>query len=82
MMNIKNTLIRFFGLKGSWSWAKRQMKKGKIIRAKHWTGSMKIKIDHPSNPILLATWDRSHPYKWERCPHSLNDENAIDYETI
>lgn len=41
---MKNWIIRTFGLKGSWKWAKRQMFKGEMVRCKHWTGSLKYRI--------------------------------------
>ena len=41
---IKN-LIRFFGLKGSWKWACRQMDKGSIIYRTTDSGNAKYRLD-------------------------------------
>lgn len=57
MKKINDWVIRTFGLRGSWSWAKKQMLNGAIIKRDH--------LDQ--SPV------------WERCPHSLLDEDAVDY---
>ncbi len=43
-------------------------------------GHTKIAIDDDKNRLLVATWDHldQNPV-WERCPHSLLDEDAVDY---
>jgi protein involved in temperature-dependent protein secretion len=41
---IKKFLIKFFGLRGSWSWAVRQMKKGHIVYPKYVTGCVKYRF--------------------------------------
>lgn len=41
---MKKWIIKTFGLKGSWKWAKKQMMKGKMVRCKHWTGALKYRI--------------------------------------
>lgn len=41
---MKNWIIRTFGLKGSWKWAKKQMIKGEMVRCKHWDGALKYRI--------------------------------------
>ena len=62
MKKINNWVIRTFGLRGSWSWAKKQMLNGAIIKRK------------------ATTWDHlDQSPVWERCPHSLLDEDAVDY---
>lgn len=80
MKKINNWIIRTFGLRGSWSWAKKQMLNGAIIKRKATTGTYKIAIDDDKNRLLVATWDHldQNPV-WERCPHSLLDEDAVDY---
>lgn len=45
MKKINNWVIRTFGLRGSWSWAKKQMLNGAIIKRKSTTGTYKIAID-------------------------------------
>lgn len=80
MKKINNWVIRTFGLRGSWSWAKKQMLNGAIIKRKATTGTYKIAIDNNENRLLVATWDHldQNPV-WERCPHNLSDEDAVDY---
>lgn len=80
MKKINDWVIKTFGLRGSWSWAKKQMLNGAIIKRKATTGTYKIAIDDDKNRLLVATWDHldQNPV-WERCPHSLLDEDAVDY---
>lgn len=80
MKKINDWIIRKFGLRGSWSWAKKQMLNGAIIKRKATTGTYKIAIDNDKNRLLVATWGHldQNPV-WERCPHSLLDEDAVDY---
>ena len=80
MKKINDWVIKTFGLRGSWSWAKKQMLNGAIIKRKATTGTYKIAIDNDKNRLLVATWGHldQNPV-WERCPHSLVDEDAVDY---
>lgn len=55
MKKINNWVIRTFGLRGSWSWAKKQMLNGAIIKRKATTGTYKIAIDDDKNKLLVAT---------------------------
>lgn len=72
MKKINDWVIKTFGLRGSWSWAKKQMLNGAIIKRKATTGTYKIAIDNDKNRLLVATWGHldQNPV-WERCPHSL-----------
>lgn len=80
MKKINDWVIRTFGLRGSWSWAKKQMLNGAIIKRKATIGTYKIAIDNDKNKLLVATWDHlDQSSVWERCPHSLLDEDAVDY---
>ncbi len=54
MKKINNWIIRTFGLRGSWSWAKKQMLNGAIIKRKATTGTYKIAIDDDKNRLLVA----------------------------
>lgn len=78
MKKINDWVIKTFGLRGSWSWAKKQMLNGAIIKRKATTGTYKIAIDNDKNRLLVATWGHldQNPV-WERCPHSLLDEDAV-----
>lgn len=85
----KKGIIRCFGLKGSWSWAKKQMMKGKIVRCKHWAGTLRLKIDSPQNTLLQSSfWGKdiksqdlpnSHHKEWETSNHHLSYEDFTDY---
>lgn len=85
---MKKKIIRFFGLKGSWSWAKNQMLKGHIVRCKHFTGSLKYKIDSPENRLLLCTFQRENKQLqngapiWEAANFHFSVEEHIDYEVV
>lgn len=46
MKKINDWVIKTFGLRGSWSWAKKQMLNGAIIKRKATTGTYKIAIDN------------------------------------
>lgn len=80
MEKIKNWFIKTLGLRGSWKWAKKQMLDGAIIKRKSTTGTYKIAIDNNNNQLLIATWDHlDQEPEWERCPHHLKEEDAVDY---
>lgn len=57
MKKINDWVIRTFGLRGSWSWAKKQMLNGAIIKRKATIGTYKITVDNDKNQLLVATWD-------------------------
>lgn len=64
MKKINDWVIRTFGL----------------IKRKATIGTYKIAIDNDKNKLLVATWDHlDQSPVWERCPHSLLDEDAVDY---
>jgi hypothetical protein len=85
---MKKTIIKFFGLKGSWTWAKKQMLNGKVVRCKHWSGALKLKIDSKENTLLQCTFQRLNQQKqngtpiWETSNHHLSYEDFIDYEVV
>lgn len=45
MKKINDWVIKTFGLRGSWSWAKKQMLNGAIIKREATTGTYKIAIE-------------------------------------
>ena len=55
MKKINDWVIRTFGLRGSWSWAKKQMLNGAIIKRKATIGTYKITVDNDKNQLLVAT---------------------------
>lgn len=85
---MKNWIIRTFGLKGSWKWAKKQMMSGKMVRCRHFTGALKFRIDNPENTLLQFNYTRlnkhlnnSNPL-WETSNHHLSYEDFVDYEVF
>lgn len=85
---MKKAIIRFFGLKGSWKWAKKQMLNGKTVRCKHWSGTLKFKIDSRENTLLQCSFQRENKQNlngspiWETSNHHLSYEDFVDYEVI
>lgn len=87
---MKKWFIKSFGLKGSWSWAKKQMMNGKIVRCRHWSGALRLRIDSSENTLLQASfWGKelasqdlptSKHKEWETSNHFLSYEDFIDYE--
>lgn len=77
-----NFIVKFFGLKGSWKWACKQMLCGKIVYRKTDTGSAKYKLDtenqgricwhFTSNPISSDIWETAYIF--------LSDFNCTDWE--
>lgn len=93
---MKNWIIKTFGLKGSWKWAKKQMMNGEIVRCKHWSGALKFRvspeIEHgldgktptPST-LLQCNFTRTKKPEngeriWETSNHHLSYEDFTDYE--
>lgn len=79
--SIRGKLIRFFGLKGSWSWAKKQLLKGEIVRCKHWSGALKYRVTDQGMIEMHFGRTENHS-KWERANHFLSYKNFIDYEVF
>lgn len=85
---MKKFLIRKLGLKCSWSWAKKQMLKGKIVRCKHWRGSLRLKIDSKENTLLQRCFWKENRLPengtklWETSNHFLSYEDFTDYEVV
>jgi hypothetical protein len=91
--HMKNWIIRTFGLKGSWKWAKKQMMKGEMVRCKHWTGALKYRVkpemindvwgENPTPSTLLqANYTRKNIRAWETSNHHLSFEDFTDYEVF
>lgn len=78
----KNHVIRTLGLEGSWTWAKEQLYKGKMVRCKHWSGTLKYRIDSSDNTLLQCTYSKEQPYKWETSNHFLTNELFTDYVVV
>lgn len=83
---MKNHIIRILGLKGSWSWAKRQMIKGKIIRSRSWNNANKIRI-YSDRLKLIQESSYTGKYmpsdsEWTPFVHHIDYENLTDYEVV
>ena len=82
---MKKWIIKTFGLKGSWKWAKKQMMNGEIVRCEHWAGSLKLKIDSPEITLLqfnFTTHQKTLHVEdklWETANHHLSYEEFTDY---
>lgn len=82
-----NWIIRFFGLKGSWRWACRQMKKGRIVRPKSATGTVRYKLDNEwQGRILWAFPPRTdingQNAEWEDAKIFMIDLYRTDWEEV
>ncbi len=79
-------IIRTFGLKGSWKWAKKQMLNGKIVRCSHWSGALKLRIDSKENKLLQANFTNTPMYKgfrlWEISNWHISYEDFTDFEVF
>jgi hypothetical protein len=88
MKRLTEIIVRFLGLKGSWRWAKRQMRNGKIVRCKHWSGTLKLRIDSKENSLLQANFTRTpKPLHngdklWETSNWFISYEDFTDYEVF
>jgi hypothetical protein len=82
---MKNWLVRIFGLRGSWSWACKQMEAGKIIRPRSATGSLKYKLDNENQRRILWTHKDKpelHDSGWECAYIFLSDFEATDWMVV
>lgn len=74
-----NTVIRFFGLKGSWSWAIREMKKGKVVTQKCVTGTLKYRLSEDGQDRLLWDFSEKESYvAWENANFFISKVIATD----
>jgi hypothetical protein len=72
-----NAIVRFFGLKGSWKWACRQMDKGEEVRFKGASGCVRYRLD-PENQRRLQWWFG----KWENAFFFLSYQEGTDWELV
>jgi hypothetical protein len=77
---MKKFIIIFFGLKGSWKWACKQLDKGKIIRPESATGTIKFKLDDENQRRIVYTLDRDiKTAKWANANIFLSDFESTDW---
>ena len=77
-------IIRFFGLKGSWSWACRQMDKGFIVYRTTDTGSAKYRLDCEGQRRIewAFTYDVTNTTVWEDAKIFLSDFECTEWDTF
>ena len=77
-----NSIIRFFGLKGSWKWAVKQIKKGEIVRPSSATGTGKYKLDHENQGRICWNFSKvlTSYDKWESANIFLKDFDRTDWK--
>lgn len=83
MKNIYKWIVIKLGLKGSWSWACRQMDKGYIVKKNGITGTVKYKLDHENQRRILWTFVRNPVNKtgaeWDNANIFLSDFESTDW---
>lgn len=73
-------LIRFFGLKGSWRWACRQMQKGNTVYRTTDSGAAKYRLDDEYQArIEWSFTDSLIGAKWENANIFLKDFECISW---
>lgn len=79
-----NWIIRFFGLKGSWKWACKQMERGAWVRPAHAAGSVKYKLDYENQRRIVWTFKRDpiENKDWENANIFLSDFEATDWVCV
>ena len=77
MNYIFNKIIRFFGLKGSWKWACKQMEKGLIVKTKSSTGTVAYRISTDDQRRLQ--WKFGDESKWENAYYFFRDHEDTDW---
>ena len=73
-------VVRFFGLKGSWKWAVKEMKNGKLLVRTSVTGAVKYRLSTDEQSRL--EWDfhrKESEVKWENANFFISDMMATDW---
>lgn len=74
MKKLKDKIISFLGLKGSWSWACKQMDKGEIVRPANATGTVKYKLDSENQRRIMWCFNRDYDeLNWSSANIFLSD---------
>lgn len=73
-------IVRFFGLKGSWKWAVKEMKKGKLLVRASVTGSVKYRLSVDGQNRLECDFHRKESeVKWENANFFISNMIATDW---
>ena len=73
-------VVSFFGLKGSWKWAVKEMNKGKLLVRTSVTGAVKYRLSTDGQNRL--EWDfhrKESEVKWENANFFISDMEATDW---
>jgi len=81
MNRLKRYFITTLGLRGSWTWACRQMDKGEIIHQTTITGACKYRLDFEGNRRIQWAFVPQLPAKadWSNAYIFLADFDRVDY---
>lgn len=73
-------VVRFFGLKGSWKWAVKEMKKGNLLVRTSVTGTVKYRLSPDEQNRLEWDFNRKESeVKWENANFFISDTMATDW---
>ena len=78
-------IIKIFGLKGSWKWAKKQMLNGQMIRGEDWSRALKLKVDNSENGLLQSNCTRENKAAenggslWRAADHYFSFEDVTNF---
>ena len=73
-------VVRFFGLKGSWKWAVKEMKNGKLLVRTCVTGAIKYRLSTDGQNRLECDFHRKESEaKWENANFFISDMEATDW---
>lgn len=73
-------VVRFFGLKGSWKWAVKEMKNGKLLVRTSVTGAVKYRLSTDEQSRLEWDFNRKESeVKWENANFFISDMMATDW---
>jgi len=83
MQGLVKSVVRLFGLRGSWKWACRQMMAGHVVRRRSSTGSVRYRLDVEGQQRLEWTFQRPPGrLDWKEAYFFLSYQEATDYEVV
>ena len=81
MVDIKRKIVAFFGLRHSWKWATRQMKKGHIVYRKTDSGAARYRLDDEGQQRIEWCFCRKmEKPEWESANIFLSDFECTSWE--
>ena len=84
LTQLLNFLIRYFGLKGSFRWAIRKMKKGHTITRRGITGTLRFKLSVRGNLVWCFDSKKNQhihhgSHRWDPAQIDINYISATDW---